>query len=103
MKKSKKQAAVPQERAQTIRQEIIELLKEDNLSIRDLSQMVGQSEKEITAQLSQIGKSVRLEINEPECIMCGFVFERKGKIKKPGKCPKCHSTRITSPRFTIQG
>ena len=101
MPKPSKKQIIPQERTQTIRQEMIELLKGEKLSVRDLSQMVGSSEKEITAQLSQLGKSVNLEMEEPECIKCGFVFERKGKTKKPGKCPKCHSTRISSPLFMI--
>ena len=102
MPKPLKRQTIPQERTQTIRQEIIELLKKERLSVRDLSQIVGRPEKEINAQLSQIGKSVNLEMEEPECIKCGFVFERKGKTKKPGKCPKCRSTRISSPLFMIQ-
>ncbi len=102
MPKHSKKQTIPQERTKTIRQEMIDLLKGEKLSLRDLSQMVGKSEKEVSVHLSQIGKSMKLEMEGPECIKCGFVFERRGKTKKPGKCPKCQSTRISSPLFTIR-
>ncbi len=97
-----KKTPVPQERTKTIRQELCELLREERLSVRDLSQIVGKSEKEVLQQLSHIGKSVALMMEPSECLKCGFVFERRNRPKKPGKCPKCQSTRISSPTFAIQ-
>lgn len=103
MKKKKDITPIPKERKQTVRQEIVALLTNDLLSVGELSRSIGKSEKEIFEQLSQIQKSTSLTIEAAECQGCGFVFEDRTRLKKPGKCPKCRSRRIFEPRFTISG
>lgn len=102
MTKGKRQEPVPQEREKTVRQEIIEILKEGYASMRDLSGLIGMSEKEVFQQLSQIQKGAKLEIEPAECLSCGFLFNERDRLKKPGKCPKCRKTQIAEPRFTMR-
>lgn len=101
MKAKQKKEPVPKERKQTIRQEIIEKLKAESLSVSELSQLVGRSEKEITEQLTQIQQSKKLKIAPAECLNCGFVFEGRTRTKKPGKCPKCRQSRLSDPLFSM--
>ncbi len=102
MKESRKAVPVPQPRGQTIRQEIIELLKLRPYSISELSKSAGKAEKEIVDQLTHIRKSSNLVIEPSRCINCDFVFIKRDRLKKPGKCPKCHGVRITEPKFAIE-
>jgi len=101
MNNRKKAVPIPEERKRTVRQEIIALLQEETLSAGDLSKLIGKSEKEIYDQLSQIQKSNSLTIEPAECFSCGFVFEERERTRRPGKCPKCRSTRISAPLFSI--
>jgi hypothetical protein len=36
------------------------------------------------------------------CKKCGFVFAKREKLKRPGKCPVCRGESIREPRFTIE-
>lgn len=101
MAKKQTPPAVPKERQQTIRQELIENLKERPHSLSDLSKAVGRSEKEIADQLSHIQKTVSLKIDPASCIACGFEFHQRQRLKKPSRCPNCKSNRISNPVFYI--
>lgn len=98
----KKSASIPKERLQTVRQEITDHLKERPHTIADLSKTVGKAEKEIVEQLSHIQKTGTLRIDPAECIACGFEFTERERLKKPGRCPKCKSNRISTPSFSIE-
>lgn len=92
---------IPIERYETVRQEIIKLLQETRLAASALSKMTRKSEKEIYSHLEQIKKSGVLSIIPAECSDCGFKFKDRERTNKPGKCPKCKSTFITPPLFTM--
>jgi hypothetical protein len=40
-------------------------------------------------------------VTPAECRKCGFVFQKREKLKKPGKCPICRSESIEEPLFGI--
>ncbi len=91
----------------TKRQEIINLLASEELTIRDLSQAVSLPEKEIAAHLSHIERSMlsqgkKLLLRPYRCITCNFVFESRTRMNKPGKCPKCRNSHIQAARFFIR-
>jgi predicted Zn-ribbon and HTH transcriptional regulator len=97
---------VPHERNETIRQEIISLLENQTLTARDLSPLVRISVKEAYEHLSHIQKTANkteyhLTVIPAECIKCGFVFRKREKLKKPGKCPVCRNEQIKEPLFSI--
>ena len=92
---------------QTIRQEIIDLLSSEELTIRDLSQAVSLQEREIVDHLSHIERSLqrqgkKLMVKPYECITCGFVFDRRTRFTKPGRCPSCKNSYIQVAQFHIK-
>ena len=106
MKIKHKGPFVPQERRDTIRQEIISVLTGRSLSAREISAEVGISEKDVVDHLGHIRIAVRksrerLMIVPAECKKCGFRFKKRERLNKPGKCPICRSQQIQEPRFSI--
>ena len=106
MKIKPKEPSIPQEKHETIRQEIISVLTGRTLSAREISAEVGISEKEVVDHLGHIRIAVRksrerLKIIPAECKKCGFRFKKRERLNKPGKCPICRSQQIQEPRFSI--
>jgi predicted Zn-ribbon and HTH transcriptional regulator len=90
----------------TIRQKIISLLIDEEMSAREISGAVGISEKEVYEHLSHIARSVasqdkKIVITPANCQTCGFVFEDRKRFTRPGRCPQCKKSHIQSPRFRI--
>ena len=90
----------------TLRQEIINLLVEEHLNARDLSQMLSIMEKEVYVHLDHIEKSVaqkgkKLVVSPCRCLSCGYVFEKRKRLNKPGRCPKCKKGHISMAEFRI--
>ena len=90
----------------TIRQKIISLLSEAELSAREISSEVGIPEKEVVEHLAHIARSVssqgkKITITPANCLACGYEFENRKRFSRPGRCPKCKKSHIQSPRFRI--
>jgi transcriptional regulator len=90
----------------TIRQNIIFLLSGQELDARDLSQELGLKEKEIYEHLVHIERSVaasrgRFVITPSQCLLCGYVFEDRRRLTRPGRCPQCRRSKIQNPSFRI--
>ena len=90
----------------TIRQKIISLLSEDEMSAREISGEVRISEKEVVEHLAHIARSVssqdkKVMITPANCLACGYVFENRKRFTRPGRCPQCKKSHIQSPRFRI--
>jgi predicted Zn-ribbon and HTH transcriptional regulator len=97
----------PPDRRETVRQAIISALDERELSVRDISVEAGVSEKEVFEHLRHIQKTLHKKggsfvVNPAECRKCGFVFIKRDRLKRPGKCPVCRSEAIAGPWFTIR-
>ncbi|MBI5742043.1 MAG: transcriptional regulator [Nitrospirae bacterium] len=106
MSKRPKKPHIPADRRETIRQGITAALKGNTLSAKELSGALRVSEKEIYEHLSHIQKTVHksdyvMVITPAECRKCGFVFEKREKLQKPGRCPICRSESIEEPLFGI--
>ena len=90
----------------TLRQSIIFVLKEQELTAKEISQAVGIREKEVYEHLAHIVRSKTLGgkfTHLPStCKGCGFVFKKRDRLTPPGKCFLCRSEAITPPRFTIR-
>ena len=97
---------IPREAAHTVRQEIVKLLHDSgSVTLRQISQAAHISEKEALEHLEHIRKTYKDEfvMYPSECTKCGFTFEDRDRLKKPGKCPKCRSERIDEPDYTLRG
>ncbi len=104
MKKQREKGPLtPPERTDTIRRRIMTLIESRSLSARDISSQTGVPEREVCEHLLHIRKSAgdALIITPPRCKACGFVFKKREKLKKPGKCPACRKQTIEPPRFSI--
>ncbi len=104
----KKNERAPSEALDTVRHLIAAELEEGPLSAFDLSGLVGIPEKEVAGHLEHIRQSLhrsgkRLIIRPAECAKCGFVFEKRDRLTRPGKCPVCRSESIHAPLFSIKG
>jgi predicted Zn-ribbon and HTH transcriptional regulator len=107
LKNKPKEPSLPTERNETVRREITDVLKERILSAKDISGIVGIPVKEVYEHLAHIQKSLgkgehRLDVIPAECRKCGFLFKKRERLKKPGKCPVCRSESIEDPLFSIR-
>jgi transcriptional regulator len=90
----------------TIRKEMIQLLRDQELSAREISSAVGIGEKEVYTHLSHIARSVKhqrkkLIIKPAECFGCGYAFEKRRRFTRPSRCPICKSEHIRNPMYRI--
>ena len=102
-----REPSVPAPRRDTIRREIASLLEGSTLSAKALSVEAGISEKDVYDHLEHIRKTIgkghpHFVVVPAACRTCGFIFRKRDKLKKPGKCPVCHSTSIQEPLFSIK-
>lgn len=95
---------IPREKHDTLRHEIIALLERETLSAREISGKVGIPEAEVYGHLRHIQAKRRerhLHITPAACRKCGFVFTKRDRLTKPGKCPVCRGELITEPAFSL--
>jgi predicted Zn-ribbon and HTH transcriptional regulator len=96
----------PRERSATIRQQIIELMKEGPVTPLDISGRLRISEREAAAHLEHAvasasrGHAVR--VTPARCRACGFVFKDRAKVKRPSRCPRCKETRLEPATYSIE-
>jgi predicted Zn-ribbon and HTH transcriptional regulator len=107
MKPAPGEPPIPMEMHDTVRREIIALLEQGERSAKNLSSEVRISEKEVYSHLEHIRKTMsttgrHLAITPAECKKCGFVFSKRERLKKPGKCPVCRGESIYEPLFSIE-
>jgi len=91
---------------ETIRQQIIALLIEGEMSARELSQTVGIREKEVYEHLPHIARSLagqnkKLIIQPAQCLSCGYIFEDRKRFTRPGRCPHCKKSHLDVPTYRI--
>ncbi len=98
---------VPAERHDTIRHGIVALLSQGSWTARDISQSVHIPEKDAYDHLEHVRRSFEkadrhLIVLPAECTKCGFVFRKRERLRKPGKCPICKGEQISPPVFTLK-
>ena len=91
----------------TIRQQLVDILNEREITAIDLSGDVGIGEKEVYEHLPHISRSVAsqgktLDIEPARCLKCGYVFEGRKRFTRPGRCPQCRETHIRRPTFRVR-
>lgn len=96
----------PAERHATVRAALEAELRKGPASARDLSTAVGIREKDVADHLAHVERSARargerLVVQPAACGDCGFQFEGRTRLTKPGACPECRSTRIDPPLFSL--
>jgi len=102
-----KQTPIPSQREDTLRQSMIALLQHNPLTSREISEQVGVAEREVYAHLVHIRQSLRreaisLNVLPAECRGCGFMFTKRDRLKRPGRCPLCRGQSISQPRYLLE-
>jgi len=95
-----------QSRSQTIRQRILLLLKDKEMSAREISQAIGIREREVYEHLSHVALSAsaqkrKLAVLPFRCMSCGYVFEERKRFTRPSRCPRCKNTHIETPFYRL--
>ena len=90
----------------TLRGQIIELLREEEMSVRDLSKTLHIMEKDVFDHLAHItrtlkGKGDRLIVSPYRCLSCGYEFKKRKKLSRPGRCPECRNSHLQQATFRI--
>lgn len=91
---------------QTIRRQMSMLLKEMELSAKDLSQRLKIREKEVFEHLVHLKRSMAAQKKElivipARCMECGYLFQGRSRFTSPGRCPRCKGEHIEDPRYRI--
>lgn len=94
------------------RERIIELISsvDKPLDVKEIAKALGikpSEAKTIYEDLAHIARSLRgtssvLLMEPPSCLSCGYVFKDLDSPRRPSRCPKCKSERISNPRFIIR-
>jgi predicted Zn-ribbon and HTH transcriptional regulator len=108
MKKGPKEPAIPVSMHDTVRHEILFALEQGSRSAGEISREVRVSERDVYDHLEHIRKTVskagkQLIITPAECRKCGFVFTKRERLRKPGRCPLCRGESIQEALFSIGG
>jgi len=107
VKKKPEEPFVPVERRDTIRREIRSLLENRAFSAREISACIGVSEREVYEHLEHILRTINRRehnfvVTPAACKKCGFVFRKRERLRKPGKCPVCRHEMISDPFFSVK-
>jgi len=94
------------EQVQTVRRKMIDLLKESEMTARDLSQALGIREREVYDHLGHIARTVaaqggRLTVPPFLCLACGWVFEERRRFTRPSRCPRCKKSHLETPVYRL--
>jgi len=97
---------VPDERKETVRRRILSLLSDQSLTARQISAEVGIPEREVYAHVPHVKRTVdrlggRLAVTPAECRQCGYVFRKRERPNRPGRCPVCRGESISDPLFAV--
>lgn len=98
---------VPRPEAETVRHGLLRLLEEGPKTLRQLSALLGLPEKSLPLHLEHLQRSLRhegkhLKCTPAACKKCGFVFVKRTRIERPGRCPLCRGESLTEPLFEVQ-
>ena len=87
------------------RKDLIPLLQNNPLSVTQIARLVGESPKDIEADVQHLLKNLKhtdylAVITPAACRKCGFPFGKE-KLRKPSKCPECQSTWLNEALIEI--
>jgi predicted Zn-ribbon and HTH transcriptional regulator len=105
--RERKGEKIPPGATTTPRRQIIAELERGAMTVRDLSQALRLSDKEIVGHLEHVVRSLkaphRLIVTPAACHKCGFAFADRHRVSTPGRCPRCRHEGISPPLFRVEG
>lgn len=92
----------------TKRQQIIELLKQGRWTSLELSAELHISERDVFDHLEHVKKTLGnrhgisgLIASPYACLSCGYVFKKRSRFDRPGRCPQCRQSHIRMAEFSL--
>ena len=90
----------------TIRQQIIDLLRSEEVNALEISQLLSIREREVYDHLEHISRTLmvrgkKLLVSPYTCMKCGYVFRERQRFTRPGRCPQCKGGHIRMASFAI--
>ena len=90
----------------TVRQALIALLKAAPMDLCDLAAALDIREAEAADHLHHAARSLRargheLKTTPAYCRQCDFEFRQRQRFTRPGRCPKCKSSRVQGAVYFI--
>ena len=88
----------------TIRQRLKELLREGEWTALQLSQELSVQESEIYSHLNHVRKSLnheKLKVSPYHCLSCNYIYKKRERLDRPGRCPQCKGSHIGVAAFSI--
>lgn len=91
----------------SLRQQIMDLLSEEELNALEISQAVGVGEKEVPGHLEHIIRTLgaegkKLLVSPYTCLGCGYSFKDRKRLHRPGRCPRCKGSHIKMATYRIE-
>lgn len=91
----------------TIRQRMMDLLREEELDSLALSQILSIPEKEVFEHLPHVVKSLKasgekLTVSPYLCLHCDYTFDTRARFTRPGRCPRCRNSHIRMATYFIE-
>lgn len=89
----------------TIRQKMKGLLEQDKWNSLELSSELSIEERVVFHHLEHVKRSLkgkRLVVDPYVCQGCGYVFRKRNRLDRPGRCPKCRGSHIMMATFSIK-
>lgn len=90
----------------TLRREIAAMLRREELDSRELADRLGLEESEVAFHLEHVRRSAAaaretLVATPARCLLCGFEFQDRRRLGRPGRCPECRRSKIAGPAFRL--
>jgi predicted Zn-ribbon and HTH transcriptional regulator len=88
------------------RKNLIDLLQGNPMTVTQIARQFGQTPGDVADDLEHLLLSLKhseysATVLPASCRKCGFQFAAD-KLRKPSKCPSCHSTWLLEPRVSIE-
>lgn len=98
---------IPVPQHSTIRQQITTLLEGEPVSAREISGALGIPEKAVYDHLEHLRRTLhqhhrQLQVIPATCRKCGFVFTKRERLHRPGRCPACRGQSLSEPLFAVR-
>ncbi len=98
---------VPMPQTTTLRQQMAALLAGEPCSAFELSGALGIPEKSVYEHLEHLRRTLhqggrQLLVLPATCRKCGFVFGKRERLQRPGRCPLCRGQSLSAPLFAIR-
>jgi predicted Zn-ribbon and HTH transcriptional regulator len=87
------------------RKDLMDMLLENAMSVADIARRLEMPPREVEDNVRHLLKSIRhqgyrAQVTPAQCRKCGFTFGQD-KLRKPGKCPRCHATWLSEPKLSL--